>query len=152
MRLLVLVLMVPLLVLGSFGGTSIYWHEHGADTTHVHVGPTQIVADATGCWHANEPTASGGDAGLGSMYPVHSEEGVLISIPDHEHMLAQRLDISQALKAAQDLEYFLESFRLQPEVVEDAQPPDGWAVTAPQHLCALTAGQRLVRTSQALLI
>lgn len=152
MRLLVLVLIVPMLVLGSFGGTSVYWHSHGSEESHAHMGPTQILADASGCWHAVEPGIAANDAELGAIFPVGNQDGVLISIPDHEQMLAQRLDLSVALKAAQVLECFIEAFRDQPEVAEDARPPDGWNVTAPQHLCALTAAQRLVRTSQALLI
>jgi len=158
--------MVPMLVVGSFGGTSFLSHDHDEEAAHTHIGPTHLVAQDLAGWHAGEHSISKNQAdcvclgGCGDGLPTEenepftaeSPEGLLISIPDHEQMVARGIDLSQTLKTAQVVQCVLAWFWAQPDVSENMGSAGGCDPGGPRHLCALTAGQRLVRTSRALLI
>jgi hypothetical protein len=163
--------LIPVLVLGIFGGITFLSHSHDEHDSHLHAsssfGDTRLSAEQhrlahavgmdphQGCRSCSEGCPlSSSDPIEEQDFPAPTEapDGLVITIPDHEQLVARGIDLSQTLKAAQVFQCFLASYWAQPDVSEEAGSPGGLDPSGPRHLCALTAGQRLVRTSQALLI
>lgn len=170
--------LMPVLVLGAFGGTTFLIHAHDEHDAHLHasfsIADSRFSAeqhllahgtgtcgeshthqgchtDCEGCPHSSPDPIEEDD------YPASSEEpaGLTITIPDHELLVACGIDLSQTLKSAQVVLCVFAWFWTQPDVIEEIGSPGGCGPGCgggPLQLCALTAGQRLVRTSQALLI
>lgn len=166
-RVVMLVLMVPLLAIGPFCGTSFLSHEHDEEGVHGHAGPTHVVMQDVAGWHASEHGVSPDNAAIarlaernagdelsveGNEQALESPSGLLVSSPVHEHLLVRGIDLSQALKSAQVAHGILAWFCLQAEFPEDHEPGGASDGNGPRHLLALTAGDRIVRTSRALLI
>jgi hypothetical protein len=173
-RCVLAVALIPILVVGAFGGTTFLAHAHAGHDSHLHA-----AASIEGARHAAEqhrlahtsgiadcdqlsavvhgPTKSGevpSEPIKNPDLPTPSEDpsGLVITIPDHEQLVSRGIDLSQTIKAAQVFQCFLTSFWSPPDVTDETGSPGGCDSGGPQHLCALTAGKRLVRTSQALLI
>ncbi|MBU6414391.1 MAG: hypothetical protein KGS45_13085 [Planctomycetes bacterium] len=168
------VVLIPILVLGAFGGTTFLAHAHDGHDAHLHASPSveeaRLSADQHRLAHAlGIATCDGGHAcrdGHSSSgevpaepkedpdlpAPVEDPSGLVITIPDHEQLVSRGIDLSQTLQAAQVFYCALASLWTQPHVEQDEGSPGGSIASGPLHLTALTAGQRLVRTSSALLI
>ena len=173
-RCVLAVVLIPILVLGAFGGTTFLAHAHDGHDLHLHAAPSiegarhaaeqHRLAHASGiarCDHlhaaahghsrsAEVPSEPIENPALPT--PTEDPSGLVITIPDHEQLASRGIDLSQSFKSAQVFQRLLASFWSQPDVSEETGSPGGCDPSGPRHLCALTAGQRLVRTSQALLI
>jgi len=173
-RCVLAVALIPILVLGAFGGTTFLAHAHDGHDSHLHAAPSideaRLAADQHRLAHAlGAATCDGGQAGRDGHSnsggvpaepiedpdvpaPVEDPSGLVITIPDHEQLVSREIDLSQTVQAAQVLHCALAWFWTQPHVEQDEGSPGGSTASGPLHLTALTAGQRLVRTSNALLI
>lgn len=169
------VVLVPLLVLGAFGGTSLLAHAHDGHGSHFHAASSVVgarlaaeqhrLAHASGtasCHDVNNhhgvssapdrsPSEPAGDPK--HLPDAEAPGGLIISIPDVEQLVSRGTDLSQELQATQVFQCVLAWVWVQPDVSEEPGSPGGAReVQGPVYLASLTAGQRLVRTSKALLI
>lgn len=173
-RCVLAVALIPILVLGAFGGTTFLAHAHDGHDSHLHASPSieeaRLSAEQHRLAHALGIAAcDGGHAGSDGLpnsgevpaepienpdfpAPVEDPSGLVITIPDHEQLVSRGIDLSQTRQAAQVLHCALAWFWAQPHVEQDEGSPGGSIACGPMHLTALTASQRLVRTSNALLI
>lgn len=173
-RCLLTAVLIPILVLGAFGGTTFLAHAHDGHDAHLHAGPSIEVARLSADQHLlahalGVATCDGVHAGHNGHSksgeapvepiedpdfpaPVEDPSGLVITIPDHEQLVSRGIDLSQTLQATQVLHCALAWFWAQPHVEQDEGSPGGSIASGPLHLSALTAGQRLVWTSNALLI
>ena len=131
-----------MLFLWSFGGTTVLAHAHNDHDTHLHVALSEEAIRLSAEQHHLAHTSGGGSCDF----------DVIISIPDHDLMVARGINLSVTLKPARIIHFVLAWIWAQPCVSDQLGSPGGCPPSGPRHLCALTAGQRLVRTSQALLI
>lgn len=173
-RCVLAVVLIPILILGVFGGTTFLAHAHDGHDVHLHASPSveeaRISANQHRLAHAlGTATCDGGHAGRDGHSnsgevpaetkedpdfpaPVEDPSELVITIPDHEQLVSRGIDLSQTLQAARVLHCALASLWIQPPAEQDEGSPGGSIRSGPVHLTALTAGQRLVRTSNALLI
>lgn len=169
-RCVLAVVLIPILVLGAFGGTTFLAHAHDGHDAHLHASPSIEEARLSAHQHrlahalgiatcdGHDDHSSSGETPAEPVQdpdlpaPVEDPSGLVITIPDHEQLVSRGIDLSQALQAAQILHCALAWFWAQPHVEQDEGSPGGSIASGPLHLSALTAGQRLVRTSCALLI
>ncbi|MDZ4753466.1 MAG: hypothetical protein SGJ11_03090 [Phycisphaerae bacterium] len=158
--------LVPLLlVLSLFGGTVFLAHDHDDHDdhddhgTHVHAAGKEAGRFFTAAQHiaahARE-SESGGPASPdseGDLPELLGEvEGLIVSIPDQEQAVARGITAATLLSYLQFVCTVVVLCCIPPDIVDDVALRGGSCSQSPCHLCALTAGQRLVRTSQALLI
>lgn len=164
---------IPTLVLGAFGGTTFVAHSHDGHGSHLHASSSlvdaqleaeqHLLAHASGIATCDDPEFSRGCAehdeepaehGEGPHHPLPIEEPgeIVITIPDHEQIVARGIDLARTLEASDALQCFLACLWTQTDLSEETGSPGGWVVVPAHYLSAFTAGQRLVRTSQALLI
>jgi hypothetical protein len=175
-RWLVAVVLVPVLVLGVFGGTTVLAHTHSDHGLHLHVstaffngglceGRHRLAhsSDGADCGdHRHvELGCTGIDAGPSDLtpapeHPVPAQEpdGVLITVPDHEHFAARGLELARAIRASHLFRIASGWIWNPPGLWEDIGSPGGRRggarFDAPLHMASLTAVGRLVRTSGAL--
>lgn len=166
--------LIPILVLGALGGTTFLAHAHDGHDTHLHASTSieearlsadqHRLAHAMGTATCDDPLAGRGRHSGSDQFPAHTAEGpdypvpaedpngLVIAIPDHEQLVSREIDLSQSLQTAQVLHNALAWSWTQPDDAHEEGSPGGSTVGGPLHLSALTARQRLVRTSNALLI
>lgn len=157
--------LIPILVLGVFGGTTFLAHAHDGHGAHLHashsIEQARFTAEQHRIAHALD-TATCDDQrvalpseliAVGDLsVPFEDPEGLVITIPDHEQIVPRGIDLSQTLQAAQAFYCVLAGVLTPPDVSQETGSPGGQRASGPLHLSTLTAGQRLVRTSGALLI
>lgn len=173
-RCLLTALLVPMLVLAGFGGVTFLAHAHDGHGSHLHAAASVDAArlaatehlhahsvGVTACEYPAVPASRVGhkhDLGSKSLrgsdgpVPVEAPTGLIISIPDGEQLGSRFIDWSQQLdivKVSRDALAY--SYPL-PHVVYEEGSPGGPLTASARHLASFTAGQRLVRTSHALLI
>lgn len=171
------VVMVPIMVIGIFGGTTILAHSHDGHHTHVHAAPSKVAArivadlhkdahrigarcdlDAPRTAHADEPHEDPpADPGCPSHAPEgpdskHAPDDTVVLIPDVEQIVVRAGELAAELKLAVAIAIDHLRISVPPVLSDQIGSPGGHASSAPWHLRALTAAQRLIRTSQALLI
>jgi hypothetical protein len=166
--------LIPILVLGAFGGTTFLAHAHDGHTAHLHASQSieeaRLAADQHRLSHAmgiatcdgvhvgHDVRSNSGEVSHQPMEdpdfpaPVEDPIDLVITIPDHEQLTSRGIDLSQTLLAAQALHCALASFWAQPHAEQDEGSPGGPPASVPLHMSAITASQRLIRTSNALLI
>ena len=165
--------LIPMLLLGGFGGTTLVAHTHDEHDTHLHAhlleGEVRLSdrqhqlahgAEATDCVHRDfdeldhRPCDSCSIPIEEPEFPTTGEgtEGLVISIPDHEQLVVRGVVVPATLKAAQFVQAVWAAVWKQPDVSEETGSPGGRERGSPLHLCGISACERLVRTSQALLI
>jgi hypothetical protein len=169
--------LIPILILGVFGGTTFLTHAHDGHDSHLHTAPSVEEARLSADRHLLEhdtgsAKCEGGHTGH-ARHDIHSGSGepasepldgkdfpapaedpgsLVISIPDHEQFVTRGLDVSKTLQAAQVLCCALAWSWAEPQVEQNEGSPGGSIARGPLHLSSLTTGLRLVRTSHALLI
>lgn len=163
-RCVLAVVMIPLLVLGVFGGTTFLAHAHDGHHLHVHasssVAEARLAAErhreahasgAADCGHHHDDHGAG-DGYHGAPATGDESDGFIVTVPDHEQLSSRGAELSDALGVALPVVFDVSLAWAEPDLFEDTGSPGGRWCDGPRHLCALTAGQRLVRTSLALLI
>ncbi len=158
MRFAIALLLIPLMVLSAFGGTAFLTHHHDELESHFHAfgGEVRCISAAE---HraAHRMQSPVGDPALCTTEGdgpemLNESEGLSFRIPDHEQMVVRGVDVLATLSAVRFVQFVLAVVWKQPEVSEDTGSPGGRERVGAWHLCALFACERLVRTSQALLI
>lgn len=170
------VVLIAVLVLGAFGGTTFIAHAHDGHQTHLHVGPSRDAAMQLGMQHRLAHAA--GHADCGEHYeggdhdrrahdpepthvpdsPASTEEpdDVSITIPDHDQLVTRGVDLARMAKVAACLACASAWVWNPPDVTQEVGSPGGRGggrlSDAPLHLSSLKAMDRLVRTSSALLL
>jgi hypothetical protein len=134
--------LIPMMFLWGFGGTTVIAHAHHGHDTHLHVAMSEEAVRLSAEQHHLALTSGGDDCDFNLVF----------SIPDHELMTSRGINLSATPKLAQIIPIALYWIWAQPCVSEQLGSPGGCPPSALRHLYALTVGQRLVRTSQALLI
>jgi hypothetical protein len=159
-RWLAVVLLAPLLALGTLGGQQFLAHGHDEHGTHLH--PVLMAdggqfdaadhADHHGHEHPGTPPEAPGeedDGGDSDQVP----NGVRVSLPGHKQLPARGMSIGKTLSLIPAAVVLTPSVTvLLPDPNQRAGPPRGLPGRGPMHLQRLSAGDRLVRTSRALLI
>jgi hypothetical protein len=168
------VALIPILVLGAFGGTTFLAHAHDGHGSHLHAAPSiadaRQFADLHRLTHAlGVSTCDDGQAGHNGVFrsgnvlaepiddhdfpsPGKEPSELVITIPDHDQLVSRGIDLSPTLQAAQVLQSALAWFWAQPHVEQDRGSPGGSIASNPLQLTSRTVRERLVRTSNALLI
>jgi len=163
--------LIPMLLLAGFGGTTLIAHAHSGHGTHFHADwlkpephfsspqhQSPHGAKAAACIHRDSDNFNTWPCDICPLsieqpgFPPCGEgsEGLAISIPDDEQVVVREADVLAALKAAQFVQYVLAVVWKAPDVSEETGSPGGREPIGPGLLCALSACERLVRTSQAL--
>lgn len=172
-------LLVPLMVLQVFGGVTYLAHAHDGHGTHVHIADSQQAAltvarshvafhaaghthddtsQAGGCDHGDDAHADHAHADhaqaitQASILPSdHQGEphGLLVTIPDHEQVNVRAVSAVAAPQPVHVLVAMAWVLAPVPDVSPNQGSPGG---QAHMHLANMTASQRLVRTSGALLL
>lgn len=146
--------LIPLLVLSLFGGAAFLVHDHDDHGAHAHAaGADSGPFTASEHLAAHQRESESGDP----VYPDSERDlpallvevdGLRVCILDHEQVIARGMSAASLLSHLRLACTVIVLRWIPPDVVDDA----GCRSRGPRHLCALTAGQRLLRTSQALLI
>lgn len=178
MRCLLAVVLIPLMLLGVFGGKTLLAHAHDGHGAHFHVSSSvegallaakgHRLAHASGTAKCSELKCTGDDEGVHEHSglvagpdsgksqhnpdPIDERDGSVITIPDHEQLVQRGIDLPQAVMVVQAIHHMVAWTWAPPDGGEEMGSPGGQSPGDPLHLAALTAGQRLVRTSKALLI
>lgn len=179
MRWLAAVVLAPMLMLGALGGTTFLAHKHDGHGLHLHAADTAARALLSAADHraahrvgdcAVDPEAGGGaDQEYRHSRSPSSEngpliddsrpgerdqapDGLLVSLPDHEQLPTRGIDLSKNLTPAVVSILAELLVRPPPDLDRRIGSPGGLSGCGPLDLSALSAGDRLVRTSHALLI
>ncbi len=167
-------LLVPLMVLQVFGGVTYLAHAHDGHGTHLHIAGSRDAAitvarshvafhaagythketsQAANCDHADDAHADHAQAiTQASILPSdHQGEphGLLVTIPDHEQVNVRAVSAVSAPQPVSMLVAMAWVLAPVPDVSQNQGSPGGQAY---MHLAGMTASQRLVRTSGALLL
>lgn len=173
------VVMVPIMVVGIFGGTTILAHSHDGHHTHVHAALTEAAARIVAAQHITAHRA-GTPCGLDAPHLAHADAphdhppvdpnqppsaphgpdpehvpapgDTIVLIPDIEQIVVRAVELGPDLTAAGALPLAHHGCTPPSGPAGQLGSPGGHLSAAPWHLCALTSGQRLLRTSQAMLI
>jgi len=160
-RCVMAVVLIPMMVITAFGGTTFLAHAHVGHGTHLHAVATRdadrFCAEQHDALHASgsadhDHKPADTDHKHDFPSPVEEPEGLVITIPDHEIVAPRGVDVASVLKAVQVVQFPTSVLWETPDIAEVIGSPGGASLPGPRHLCALSAGQRLVRTSRALLI
>jgi len=159
-RWLVVVLIAPLLVLGTFNPATFLAHGHDEHGVHLHA---LDVFDGTKLAAADHADDHGHDhAALPSEVPADEErdgselaevpDGVIFSFDVHTQLPTRSVDLGRTLSPA--VMFAIVAFVLptSPDLDLHVGSPGGAFSGGPMNLLALRAGDRIVRTSRALLI
>lgn len=178
-RALITIVVVPILVLGAFGGITFFAHAHGEHDPHLHAAPfassdrfcpeQHQLAHASGAATCDEHPRDNNQGEPGnhthlsdcSDHPVSLDDsqGLLITIPDHEQLASRGVELSQIIQASPVFQAPSAWLAHPPDLAAllgdpgDPSGPGGGAWSpAPVHLASLKAVHRLVRTSGSLLL
>ncbi len=162
MRCLLVAVLIPILALGTFGGTQFLAHSHDEHGLHLHaVGQLKgdrlaaaIHADHHGQDRAVQPSdwTDPCDDGECREGLDDEPEGVIVSIDVHKQRPTRGTDLAASLLPAVMLTIAV--FEMSPSLDLDhcIGSPGGALGGGPLDLVALSASDRLIRTSRALLI
>lgn len=159
-RWLAVVLIAPILVLGAFNRATFLAHGHDDHGMHLHQVGVHDAGKLTAEDHADD---HGHDHGpLPSDAPTHEEQGgtqlaevpggVLISFDTHKQLPTRSLDLGKTLSPAVVVAFIAFVLPISPNLDLHIGSPGGAFNGGPMNLLALSASDRLVRTSRALLI
>ncbi len=156
-RWLALIAILPTLLLSAFGGAQLLVHSHAGHGTHVHAPPAVEGGGFAPAWHAahhehDHPATPTNDPdhehhASGAALP----DSVLVSLPDIQPLRGRELacpDPSLSVLASPVL-WLTDPLPNQCDYSDERARPAG---QAPLDLIALSAADRIVRTSNALLI
>lgn len=154
-RWLAVLLLTPLLVLSSFGGTRCLTHAHdGRDS----VAATAQAQSAThrGLDACQFHCESDRPADVPVNEPAEPQDSpcILVALPDQDQLPSRAVEIERPVSTEDAFAAALSLVLALPEFDPLCVAPDGRPTSSrgPAHLLALRVGDRLVRTSCALLI
>lgn len=161
MRWLAFVVLAPILALGTFGGARFLAHNHDDHGMHWHpvvVGPlkgAELAAADHADLHGHDhsvPPSDCTEPSDGDEEPCEVPEGVIVSIDVHKRMPTRGTDLDRSMLPV--VLFVIADFVMPPPPDLDRHigSPGGDAGGCPLDLVALSARDRLVRTSMALLI
>ena len=159
-RLLILILLMPVLCLGALGGSLFLAHCHDEQGMHRHPVTALYPVTSTVACHAHDPRHD--HAGVHSS-DLLSETGiceescevpgcVFVTVDNHKQLPTRGMDLRKLLTSVTvfvDVRFALPTSS---EVLRQIGPPGGRRSSSPLNFFALSASDRLVRTSKALLI
>jgi hypothetical protein len=163
LRWVMLMVLSPVMLMGLFRGSAFQLHGHDDHGVHAHAvggsdqGPL-VDADHDirhGHRHPHVPADSTSPVGVPITDHSESPEGLLVSVPDHDQLpIGRGLDLSTVWSKIAAFAVFDIFAPLWPDLDRRMGSPGGGLPCEgpPRCLCALSAGDRLVRTSRALLI
>ncbi|MCC6284966.1 MAG: hypothetical protein IT439_06630 [Phycisphaerales bacterium] len=166
--------LIPVLVLGAFRGTTFVSHTVEGHGAHLHasssVAKARSLAEQHQFAHASgsdscgaadrgsmRPAASGEDPAVASAiadFPAAPGEtdGLVITIPDFEPLVPRGLDVTDVILAAPGVQGACAPLWMPPEICEEPGSPGGASFDARPRLGALTTVARLMRIDGALLL
>jgi hypothetical protein len=149
-----LVFMILLVaVVRPFAGTAILLHDHHDLGSHTHAAPMMAIAGASGAWHADHHEDEPGfPANENGGYSIEDTGGTVISVTTDPHLPARQAATPVDLRFKSLATVASWILLVPPYVGPEPGSPGGGVSSSPCHLCSLTAGDRLVATSRALLI
>lgn len=153
-------LVVLMLVVGMFSRATFLSHEHDGHGMHMHHvsahddGKLTAVdhADDHGHDHGPPPSNVPTDQPQSGLQLAEVPGGILISIDAHMQMLPRGIDLGKTLSRAICVALIAFVLPTAPHLDEHVGSPGGGLYGEPMNLLALSASDRLVRTSRALLI
>jgi hypothetical protein len=159
-RWLAVVLIAPMLILGMFNGTAFLAQAHNEHGVHLHSvrvldGGSLAAADhAVDHGHEHEAlpdhgSANGDEDGEGL---AEVPQCVIFAVDVHKQLPTRSLDLRKSLTPAAFIAVMAFVIPTSPDLDRHVGSPGGAAQSAPMDLLALSASDRLVRTSRALLI
>lgn len=162
------------MVLQVFGGVTYLAHAHDGHGTHLHIAGSRDAAISVARGHVafhaaghthDEAVSSGGCNHAETAHPDHihavpsvsispadhqgEPHGLLVTIPDHEQVNARAISAVAPPQPVNMLVAMAWVLAPLPDTSESQGSPGGRAQV---HLAGMTASQRLVRTSGALLL
>jgi hypothetical protein len=153
-RWLAVALLIPLMTLGSFGGGQFLAHGHDEHGTHLHpVGSLddgKLAASAHADHHGHDHSPSPSDLPVDEDRDDDGEvpAGVIVSIDVHKPLPARGIDLGETLLPPAPFVIAVFAMAPEPDLDRHIGSPGG----KPLGLIGLSASDRLVRTSRALLI
>lgn len=162
MRWLAAVVLVPLMAIGTFGGAKFLAHGHDDHETHLHPLGLLKVAELAAADHADHhghdhdvlpsDRSVPFDGDEGGEEPAEVPEGVIVSIDVHKQLPTRGTDLGKSLLPAVMFVIAVFAMPPSPDLERHVGSPGGAIGGGPLDLVALSASDRLVRTSRALLI
>jgi len=155
------IVLIPLLVLSVFGGAAFLIHAHHDHGIHVHAAEAEAgrfsAAKNVAVHKPESESRDRADPADPDSEPTLPErlcnpEGLLVIIPDQDLSGVRAVTAASLLSDIQHFTAVVVLCWIPPDIVDDVGSPGGTCTRGPRHLCALTAGQRILRTNQALLI
>lgn len=166
--------LIPVMIVAAFGGTHYLAHAHDGHALHLHAASSIEGARLSGQQHRHEHAT--GVATCGDLHAGHHEDsepddvpadckegtdflaliqeqsGLIVSIPDHEQFASRAFEFPHFIHDPWLIDDAIVWLWTQPDVSEEKGSPGGRIIGGPLHLSARTASERLVWTSNALLI
>lgn len=165
-RWLAIVLIAPMLVLGTFNGAAFLAHWHDDEGLHVHpigvLDGGKLAAADHADHHAHVDDHGHDHPAQSCDVPADGEpdedqlatvpHGVIISFDVHKHVPTRSLDLGKILSPPATFQSVAFVLPMSPDLDPHVGSPGGSLNGGPIDLFVLSAGDRLVRTSRALLI
>ncbi len=149
-RLIAIVMVLPFLILGRFGGNQYLLHDHVDHGVHLHgvsatSGAPRLEADHS-LHHHHAPNQHP----PGEHDTPEDTDGTLVNIPSGDHLPTRAAPQVPALMPVMTV--VAEAWCFASLELVLALPRPGLSSGHPLDLCLMSAGERLVRTSSSLLL
>lgn len=166
MRWLTVAVLAPIMALGAIGGERFLVHSHDEHGTHWHPlnapNDTELGTADHAHQHERGHAAPASDCTFlcdrdqdrdgPDEEPCEVPEGVIVSIDVHKQLPTRGTDLGKSLLSAATLMIAVFAMPPSPDLERHIGSPGGSLGGGPMDLIALSASDRLVRTSRALLI
>lgn len=162
LRWLAVVVLAPMLALSTFGCAAFLVHGHDDHGTHLHpVSPlkvSKLAAAEHDNHHGHSHSLSSADRACvpdeesGGVEPDAVPAGVIVSIDSHRQLTTRVTVLGNVLLPPATFTITVFVMPTSPDPDRQAGSPGGLVFGGPLDLAALSASDRLLRTSRALLI
>jgi len=159
-RWLALVLLMPILSLGTLGGSAYLAHGHDEHGMHLHpvkaLDRAALTAVDHAVHHGHDHAAVPSEESLSDIETSDDLSEVpacvVVAFDDHKQLPTRGMDLRKSLAPMAVFIAAVFAPPTAPDVDRHIGSPGGSCRNGPLNLLALSANDRLVRTSQALLI
>lgn len=151
-RAIILAVMLAVAVVQPLGGAALLSHGGADFDPHLHLVQAASELDRSADWHADDHWQADASIPAVAGHLAEQPSGTFISIPSFDHTLVRGIELSKPIKVTCADESPSMLWVVAAGALGNEQRWMGLSRSAPLHLCSLRSQQRILRTSNALLI